>query len=277
MSINQLRESKAGSAARQPITQKLCGARPAANDALLLPVRVGMVEEQGFCVRTLVLVVLAHGSLIAALLYWSSEPLNEPPQALPAAMMVSLVSHPALEQKPEPAEVNTPSEIKALPQLLKKVPEAVQQAVKPQSVRPQQEQPLAEAEPAAVDQSMVAATEPRLALQQAAAIEQAVKQAPEQPDAVEPPRFGAAYLHNPPPRYPLVSRRMGEEGHVMLRVLVSIEGKAESVEIESGSGSARLDKAAVEAVEKWQFIPAKRDREPVSAYVIVPIRFTLNG
>jgi protein TonB len=104
-----------------------------------------------------------------------------------------------------------------------------------------------------------------------------VQEVPEVKEIIEPPRFGAAYLHNPPPDYPPLSRRVGEEGRVMLRVLVTKDGDAERVEIESGSGSSRLDKAALEAVKKWRFIPAKRNNQPISAYVIVPIQFTLNS
>jgi protein TonB len=49
------------------------------------------------------------------------------------------------------------------------------------------------------------------------------------------------------------------------------------VEVENGSGSERLDKAALEAVRKWQFIPARRNNEAISAYVLVPVKFSLNG
>jgi len=100
---------------------------------------------------------------------------------------------------------------------------------------------------------------------------------PAQEPVVEPPRFGVAYLKNPPPEYPAVSRRLGEEGRVILRVLVTAGGKPQTVEIEDGSGSRRLDNAAMDAVKKWQFIPAKRDNTPVSAYVLVPLKFALNG
>ena len=63
----------------------------------------------------------------------------------------------------------------------------------------------------------------------------------------------------------------------MLRVLVSSDGTAETVEIENGSGSCRLDRAAADAVKTWQFIPAKRDKQPIKAHVIVPIQFSLNS
>jgi protein TonB len=94
---------------------------------------------------------------------------------------------------------------------------------------------------------------------------------------IEPPRFAAAYLQNPAPEYPQLSRRMGEQGRVLLRVLVSSSGLADRVQIETSSGSNKLDEAALKAVEKWNFVPAKRSNQPVSAYVLVPVKFSLNS
>jgi len=95
--------------------------------------------------------------------------------------------------------------------------------------------------------------------------------------AIEPPRFSAAYLNNPAPDYPAASRRFTEQGIVLLRVLVSLSGQAESVAIENSSGYSRLDQAAIKAVKMWSFIPAKRNNQPLSAYVLVPVKFSLAG
>lgn len=95
--------------------------------------------------------------------------------------------------------------------------------------------------------------------------------------AVAPPSFSAAYLRNPAPRYPLAARRAGEQGTVMLRVLVSPDGQPARVELEDSSGSAHLDSAAVEAVKRWRFTPARRSSETVEGWVLVPIVFRLEG
>ena len=86
-------------------------------------------------------------------------------------------------------------------------------------------------------------------------------------------RFDAAYLNNPAPTYPLQSRRRGEQGQVLLRVRVDAHGHPEQVEIHQGSGHARLDAAALEAVRRWRFVPARRGDEAIAASVLVPIRF----
>ncbi|MDO9140206.1 MAG: energy transducer TonB [Methylobacter sp.] len=95
--------------------------------------------------------------------------------------------------------------------------------------------------------------------------------------AYQSPNFNAAYLNNPTPNYPSISRRLGEQGLVLLLVQVTADGTAGSVELQTGSGSSRLDQAALEAVKKWRFTPAKRGEQPVSASVVVPVRFSIEG
>ncbi|MDB5812467.1 MAG: Ferric siderophore transport system, periplasmic binding protein TonB [Betaproteobacteria bacterium] len=97
------------------------------------------------------------------------------------------------------------------------------------------------------------------------------------PPPVIPPNFNANYLDNPAPAYPPLSRRMGEQGKVMLRVLVNTKGTADKVELRSSSGSSRLDDAALEAVQRWRFVPAKQGDQPVAAWVLIPISFSLKG
>ncbi len=86
-------------------------------------------------------------------------------------------------------------------------------------------------------------------------------------------RFDADYLHNPAPAYPAQSRRLKEEGTVLLLVRVSVEGTPLSVEIRNSSGFERLDEAGLQAVRQWRFVPAKRGSENVAASVLVPIQF----
>lgn len=89
-------------------------------------------------------------------------------------------------------------------------------------------------------------------------------------------RFDADYLHNPRPAYPVSSRRLGEEGRVMLRVRVSAQGLPLAVEVKQSSGSPRLDEAARAAVERWRFVPARQGSEAVESSVLVPLQFALD-
>lgn len=95
--------------------------------------------------------------------------------------------------------------------------------------------------------------------------------------AVTPPIFNAAYLDNQPPSYPPLSRRLGEQGRVVLRVLVDINGSAGQVEVRASSGSERLDESARATVSRWKFVPAKRGGEPFAEWVLVPVSFKLEG
>jgi len=98
-----------------------------------------------------------------------------------------------------------------------------------------------------------------------------------QPVVAAPPVFDAAYLQNPAPAYPSLSRKLGEQGRVILRVLVNPKGAAEQVQLQTSSGYARLDESARETIARWKFVPAKRGSEPVSAWVLIPISFRLEG
>ena len=90
-------------------------------------------------------------------------------------------------------------------------------------------------------------------------------------------RFNAAYLNNPEPKYPPLSRRLGEEGKVLLKVRVTADGQPSAVDLEKTSSFERLDDAARQAVARWRFVPAKRGDEAIEATVIVPIVFRLDS
>ncbi|MCK9283660.1 MAG: energy transducer TonB [Rhodocyclaceae bacterium] len=89
------------------------------------------------------------------------------------------------------------------------------------------------------------------------------------------PRFDADYLDNPKPAYPPLSRRLGEQGRVVLRVHVDADGRALDIQLHTSSDSSRLDQSAADTVRRWKFIPARHGQESVAAWVLVPIAFTL--
>jgi protein TonB len=84
------------------------------------------------------------------------------------------------------------------------------------------------------------------------------------------------YLRNPPPQYPAESRKLGEEGVVLLKVSVTAAGRAADVQLQRSSGYARLDEAALKAVRRWEFKPARVGLTAVACAVEVPVRFGLN-
>jgi len=91
------------------------------------------------------------------------------------------------------------------------------------------------------------------------------------------PDFNVSYFSNPEPEYPSLSRRQREQGLVKLRVHVTEEGRAGEVMLHMSSGYERLDRAALDAVKRWRFRPAQRKGMPVAGWVVVPVRFELQG
>jgi protein TonB len=87
----------------------------------------------------------------------------------------------------------------------------------------------------------------------------------------------ANYLRNPKPLYPAISRRLKEQGTVLLRVFVTAAGQPTQVTLKTSSGFERLDNTAKLAVTGWKFVPATREDKPVDAWVIVPIKFSLSN
>jgi len=84
------------------------------------------------------------------------------------------------------------------------------------------------------------------------------------------------YRSNPPPEYPIASRRRHEEGVVETTVAVSRDGRALRVSLLKSSGHPLLDQAAIDAVRGWTFEPAQASGVPVASKVVVPVRFSLS-
>jgi len=94
-------------------------------------------------------------------------------------------------------------------------------------------------------------------------------------EAISVASFNADYLHNPKPQYPALSRRLGEQGRVLLHVQVSTAGTPMEITVKESSGFKRLDQAAVDAVKRWQFVPAKQGSTALVSWVDVPLQFSL--
>jgi protein TonB len=80
-----------------------------------------------------------------------------------------------------------------------------------------------------------------------------------------------------PPEYPAISRRMGEEGKLVLRVELDESGRIDDAKVINSSGYERLDAAALTAVKSWQCNPSLRNGQPVRAIALQPFNFVLQG
>lgn len=145
------------------------------------------------------------------------------------------------------------------------------------SVAPQPApQPLSVSEPAPTAASVTPAAPiaPAVAAPSPAAASTAAAAPAPQP-RLQLPSSAADYLNNPPPEYPRLSRRMGEQGKVVVRVLIGADGSAQKAEINRSSGYDRLDQAALATVLKWRYVPGKRGDKPEAMWFNVPINFVL--
>lgn len=99
--------------------------------------------------------------------------------------------------------------------------------------------------------------------------------APAAPAKIELPSSNADYLSNPKPPYPPMSKRLGEQGTAIVRVLIGADGLPQKAEIRQSSGFERLDQSALATVMKWRYVPGKRGGVPEAMWFNVPISFVL--
>lgn len=237
-----------------------------------------------------VLVVALHAAGLLAMVHFGTRVTIEPEIRPIEISFIPLEAPPQPEAPPPPPAPKPPEQVqKPTPP---KPPEQVQKPPppKPQPVRkppPPKAAPAKPAEPVLTRSATALASSepepaPAIAEPPPAAPAPAPAAAPPAPAAPAPAavvaaRFDADYLNNPAPAYPPLSRRMREEGKVMLRVLVTTDGLPGSIEVARSSGSERLDDAARNAVRRWRFVPARQGERAIEASVLVPIIFKLEG
>lgn len=223
-------------------------------------------QERPRSMRALLLILTLSLHLWAAI--WLFEPPKPFTQAQPMIMEVSLISAPSTHAAAAPVVQPKPEEPKKEP--AKKPVKKKQPIIRKQMELPKPQAMVDELLPA------VSKTASAPAPVEASAAKASSKTTADTAPFIEA-NFNANYGSNPKPKYPGIATSRGWEGTVRLLVKVSAEGDSEEVTVQRSSGYDVLDEAAVEAVEKWKFIPAKRGDTAVSSSVIVPIDFVLNN
>jgi protein TonB len=196
---------------------------------------------------------------------------------VPVEILTSIVTPPAPVQPTPPAPPAPPVQ-PAPPQPQK--PKPVVQ--RPRPAPAPAPMPVATPSPAPAPQAPVGVAEPQpapppIAAPVTAAAAPSPAPAPPPPPAVQLPSTNADYLQNPPPAYPPISRRLREQGKVLLHVQISAQGAALDAQVKRSSGYDRLDRAALDAVLKWRYVPGKRGGVPETMWFDVPVDFVLNN
>ena len=205
-------------------------------------------------------VVAFHVALIWAL--QSGLLLRAAELVIPASVIAVFIEPPTPVVEPTPPKAKT----SPLPPAAKKT--AAQPAKTPAKPTPQ---------PLAVPDQTPSAHAPAgvLAPVEAVSRVQAVEPAAAAPAPMQQPSSDAAYLRNPSPPYPPLSKRLNEQGKVVIRVLIGVDGSAKKGEIGKSSGFDRLDQTALNTVLKWRYVPGQRGGTPEEMWFNVPINFVL--
>lgn len=221
-------------------------------------------------------------SVMVHLLFWGLRDVfpvaDAPKPALPQTMTVTLTTAPAKTKAAESATPTQPKQPLHEPPKPKLIPKP-----KPVTTKPVVQKMVEPAPPSISDtRTPEAVQEQKAPISPVNAPSDSASKLP--PSSVEStsgqfegPKLNADYLHNPRPDYPVQAKRMGWEGRVLLRVEVLANGNAGEVSIARSSGHELLDEAALDAVRRWKFVPAKRDGKAVNSSVNVPINFNLKN
>lgn len=193
---------------------------------------------------------------------------------VPAQIIVEFIEPPAPKVAP-PQPPPAPPPPKPAP--VKPTPVRAPAPVKAVAPQPQPPLPLAIADPTPSVNAPTGAVAPAVA---APAPAEPVAAAPAAPARPVPPRMmlpssDADYLQNPKPAYPSLSKRLGEQGRVVVRVFIETDGTAKRAEIGQSSGFDRLDQAALNTVLRWRYVPGKRAGTAEAMWFNVPISFVL--
>ncbi|KTC63776.1 energy transducer TonB [Pseudomonas fluorescens ABAC62] len=216
------------------------------------------------------LLVLA---LHAAVIYWVSQKPTPalpivPPQIPPMTIEFSRPAPPVVEPPPPPPPP-TPA---PPPPVVEPPPPVVDElAAEPAPKKIPKPRPVPKPVPKPVAKPVEQAPAPPVPAPPAPAPVAAPTPAP-----VTPASANAAYLKNPAPEYPALAQRRGWEGTVLLRVQVLASGKPGDIQIQKSSGRQQLDDAALAAVKRWSFVPAKQGEVAQDGWVSVPIDFKIH-
>jgi periplasmic protein TonB len=189
---------------------------------------------------------------------------------VPAEILVEIMAPPAPPAPPTPQAVAQPQ-----PKVQPKTPKPAQPAPTP-AVQPT---PATLAiTPSATTPEPSATTPTATAAAPASANSGNTPNAPPAPPAppkVTQPSTDADYLNNARPQYPPMSKRLNEQGKVVVRALIGTDGTASQASIKSSSGFDRLDQAALATVLKWRYVPGKRGGVPEAMWFDVPVNWVL--
>jgi protein TonB len=228
--------------------------------------QMGSMETDSHTKRLAVilgLVLLAHGLTILVVMQIRSTHKFVLPTTTIAIRLVTMTPD---QPKPLPPK----------PLVTPKIVPIMKQQPKPKSV------PILVAPKAAMSPVSVAVEKPiekpAPPVPQAAPPSPAVVSAPQKAEPAAPKVVqGVAYLVEPKVVYPESARLSGDTGTTRVRALINANGLVDETTVQKTSGSAILDRAALQAVKKARFKPYRENGVAEAVYTVIPIAFSLDG
>lgn len=245
-----------------------CAARPATHNAPGMNQRFVLIVASVLAFHALALWALQAGFVRRAV-----------DQVVPAAVMVEFITLPQPQATPvpvpaPPTSASAPKPVIAEPRSLPKpkpTPKPLPTPVAEPDPLPTTTAPIPDFPPPPL---ATAASTPAAAVSARPSASPAPP-APPAPPKIELPTSRASYLNNPRPPYPSLSKRLGEQGRVVIQVLISAEGTASQASVKTSSGYHRLDQTALQTVLQWRYVPGKRAGAPEAMWFDVPLDFVL--
>jgi periplasmic protein TonB len=221
-------------------------------------------------------VLSAHLALIWLLL--GREAPQPGPNVLPVDIVVELIT--PLPQPIEPAPARPVPRPPAIAASTQDTRSSASSPLEPTHAAPARTPeptpfPDARTEPQAPSASVSEVAAPPLAPERSPPPQAALLSQAYSPPQLQLPSTQAGYLNNPKPPYPPLSKRLGEQGKVVVRVLIEPDGTASRAEVHSSSGFERLDRTALQTVQRWRYAPGTRNGVPEAMWFNVPIQFVL--
>ncbi len=220
-----------------------------------------MSEDKINKIVGLSLVLALHGGLLYMAMSYKLIP---PPQEA-VTLFVDMINPPPKKEEPPPPEPPKPP---------------------PKKVELVKEKPIIKPQPAPVLVTEAPVTSPAEPVAPPPPPQPVIQPPQPEPVAEEPVKpaqpvmmtseLSLACPDRSPPNYPAISRRLGEQGQVKLKVELDETGRVTSARVVESSGFKRLDEAGLNAVKSWRCNPATRDGKPVRAVALQPLDFILN-
>ena len=88
-------------------------------------------------------------------------------------------------------------------------------------------------------------------------------------------KYKIGTIENPHPEYPIIARKKGWQGRLLLAVHIDKNGNVLNVHVKETSGFEVLDKVSVKTIRDWKFLPARHGDSNVEDNINIPVSFKL--